>query len=286
MLGIDCTSYPSAQAVRDAGMSFVWGYLSNPGNRKNITRAKVAEYAAADIGVPLIWETTAARAGQGYSAGIADANAGIQGQAALGIPPEYEIYYAVDYDATGPAVLPYFQGLAAVPGDDSGYGGIKVISYLLDQLMIHHAWQTAAWSRGLIDPRAAVFQRIGTRFIDGIACDVDEAFIPYFGQYPFKESAMELTGTSLAWVEDILRRVQQLTLNGGQPVDLNTISDWRVGGNFTKLKESIVGTADAGLTKTVNDLAADVAAIKSMLVQLIGTGATVVGEGAITLKIK
>lgn len=220
MLGIDCTSYPSAQAVRDAGMSFVWGYISSPGNRKNITRAKVTEYAAAGIGVPLIFETTAARAGQGYSAGIADANSGVQQQAALGIPPEYEIYYAVDYDATGPAVLPYFQGLAAVPGDDSSYGGIKVISFLLDQRMIHHAWQTAAWSRGLVDPRAAVFQRIGTRFIDGIACDVDESFIPYFGQYPIKETAMaffdDTNAAVLAWRTYAIAQLHT-EIRGGAP---------------------------------------------------------------------
>lgn len=184
MLGLDCTRYPSAKAVLVAGYGFVWGYISTPGNPKNITRAKVQEYAAAGIGVPLIFETTAARASQGFNAGVADAHSAVAQQAALGIPADRPIHYAVDFDATGPAVSPYFDGLASVPGEDAAYGGFKVVSWLLDRGMVHDAWQTAAWSRGQRDPRIAVFQRIGTVVVDNIGCDVNESFVADFGQYP------------------------------------------------------------------------------------------------------
>lgn len=93
---------------------------------------------------------------------------------------------------------------------------------------------------------------------------------------------VELTGTSLAWQEDILRRVQQLTLNGGQPLDRDP-TNWRAGGDFTKLQESIVGTKDKGLIKEVNDLAAELAQVKALLTQLVGDGVTISAKGAITV---
>lgn len=96
---------------------------------------------------------------------------------------------------------------------------------------------------------------------------------------------VELTGTSLAWQEDILRRVQQLTLNGGQPLEGDPTS-WRAGGDFTKLQQAIVGTADVGLVKTVNDLATELAQVKALLTQLVGSGVKIGATGAITVGVQ
>ncbi len=56
-----------------------------------------------------------------------------------------------------------------------------------------------------------------------------------------QEADMELTGTSLAWLEDILRRVQSMHRDGFQPFDpdIDPPPSWRIGGDLTFLDQKL-----------------------------------------------
>lgn len=206
ILGLDYSSgRPRASAVAAAGYGFVARYLSYAGNPKDLTAAELTDMQAYGIAVCLVYETTAQRATAGYAAGVADAQAAQVEANSLGIGA-LPIYMAVDFDIAdyatnssdslaklGP-VGGYLQGAASVLGvrRTGVYGGYWTVKRALDAGLVTYAWQTQAWSGSLIDPRIHLYQRIGTVYVDGIACDVNEARAADFGQ-----SGALLTGDSM-----------------------------------------------------------------------------------------
>lgn len=188
MLGLDYSAgLLRGKSVKAAGYDFVIRYCGRPGAGKNTTPAEVGDMIANGVAVALIFESTAARAAQGFANGAADAQAAVAHQAALGIPASRPIYYAVDSDIDPALVEPYFRGVNSVPGPDSAYGSFRVVQRLRADGLTVDSWQTVAWSHGQVDTGRDVFQRIGTVYVDGIACDVNEAFTADFGQYPVED---------------------------------------------------------------------------------------------------
>jgi hypothetical protein len=184
--GVDYSSgRPGGAALAAAGKAFAARYVSTPGNPKNITRAEADDLAAHGVWSVVVWETTANRAGAGRAAGIADAHDAVAQATAAGMPGSRPLYFAVDWDADPATVVPYFQGVASVLGLPrvGGYGGFKVIKYLLDHGLITYGWQTAAWSQGKRDPRAAIYQPATGVHINGVACDNDTATVTDYGQW-------------------------------------------------------------------------------------------------------
>jgi Domain of unknown function (DUF1906) len=211
--GVDYAwSHPGGAALHAAGKKFACRYLSRD-PEKNLTRAEADDLATHGVWSVVVWETTAARAGAGRAAGVADAERAVAQAAAAGMPSGRPVYFAVDYDADPAAVVPYFQGVASVIGLDrtGGYGGFRVIKYLLDQGLITWAWQTAAWSRGQWDPRAVIRQPATTVRINGVSCDDDTAHASDYGQWmpgrtPTLEDPMaNLDADDLTKVRDIVR---------------------------------------------------------------------------------
>lgn len=198
-LGVDASHRLSGAAVKAAGYAFAVRYLSVPGSWKAIDKAEVDDLVANDVKVVLVFETTAGRAGEGKAAGVADATSATAQQKALGIPADRPIYYAVDYDAEPAVVEAYFEGLNSVPGTDDGYGSARVIKHLLDDKLVHLGWQTVAWSHGELEPRRAMFQRLGTVYVGGVACDVDEAFVDDYGQHPAPRPAATVPPNTKEW---------------------------------------------------------------------------------------
>lgn len=186
VLGLDFShGKPRASVVKDEGYRFVIMYCGNPSNPKNATPEAVRDYISHGIGVCLVFESTANRAGQGKAAGIADAKAAVADQARLGIPASRPIYFAVDFDASVVTILPYFQGVHEVPGPDGAYGSFTVVEKLRSLDYVMETWQTVAWSHGQVSTGKSLFQRLGTVVVDGVQCDVNEAFQDDFGQYPY-----------------------------------------------------------------------------------------------------
>lgn len=183
--GVDYSAgRPGGAALAAAGQRYACRYLSHTAS-KNLTPAEAADLAAHDVSCVVVWETTANRAGSGRAAGIADATEALAQARACGMPPGRPIYFAVDWDANPSVVAPYFQGVLSVLGlaQTGGYGGYRVIKYLLDNRLISWAWQTVAWSAGRWDDRAVLRQPGTTTHIAGVSCDRDVATATDYGQW-------------------------------------------------------------------------------------------------------
>ena len=129
-------------------------------NAKDITAAEAQKLLDAGLRLALVWETTAARAGAGFEAGVADAKAAEAQADALGYPADAVIFYAVDYDTTPSVVMPYFTGINSVAKRPVGvYGGVKIIDGLVGTLA-KYGWQTIAWSAGRVSGKACLLQNV------------------------------------------------------------------------------------------------------------------------------
>lgn len=187
--GIDYTGGLAAATIDRATVdghqiSFVCRYLS--GFSKDLTPAEARDLSAAGLEIVLVWETTAARAEAGSSAGISDARAALAEAERCGMPAGRPIYFAVDIDTTvGPNITAYFQGVNHIMGvSRSGvYGGYKVVKALFDKKLVAYGWQTYAWSGGQWDPRAQLQQYSNNHTISGHSVDYDRSTVSDFGQW-------------------------------------------------------------------------------------------------------
>lgn len=197
MLGLDySTGPPTGAQIRAAGYDFVVRYLDNgiPG-RVNLSVHEVMDMQANGVQIALVWESSAQRATAGATAGTADGAAAAVAARALGLDG-WPIYFAVDFDipdyapaSTDPLaklgpVGAYFQGVrSALALPRIGvYGGYWAVSRALNAGLAALAWQTAAWSGGNVDTRAALFQNLAGVTVGGVGCDVNEQRASYFGQ--------------------------------------------------------------------------------------------------------
>lgn len=194
LLGLDYAGgRPGGAAISTAGYAFVCRYLSDGGPSlpgKLLTPAEYADLQAHNIAVAVNWETLADRMKSGYDAGVADANAALSHLRAIGYPNSRPVYFSADFDAS-PAdqaeINDYLRGAISVLGLERVgiYGSYYVCQRALNAQTASWAWQAAAWSGGLREPRAHLYQRIGTTVINGVECDVNEALQADFGQHPY-----------------------------------------------------------------------------------------------------
>jgi len=181
--GIDIAwARPDVDGIKATGAKWVARYFS-PDPTKNITKAEVAAYAAAKLGIVTVFEGSAGNATKGRSQGIKDAELAVTNRKTVGLPGDHVIYFAVDLDTTWDKVSAYFDGVTSVINKKlvGIYGGYKIIQ------AAHAAgygflWQTVAWSNGHWSPYADIRQTGGTVLSGG--ADVDYADTPDFGQYP------------------------------------------------------------------------------------------------------
>lgn len=159
MLIVDYSwTHPDPAVLRAAGYVGVMRYLARKVDAKLLQAAERDALHAAGLGIGLVWETTASRAGDGEAAGIADALTAEGLADGLGAPRELPIFYAVDFDATAAQVAPYFDGVRANARRPVGlYGSFRIV----EGVDVDWYWQCAAWSRGRISDRAHLYQRIG-----------------------------------------------------------------------------------------------------------------------------
>lgn len=177
MIGFDYTDRIAPAALKAAGCSVVFRYLSRPGWPKNLTAAEANELRAAGIPIVLNFETTADFMLGGYSAGVSCARSARAQANALGAPSNTRIYYSADFDATAdqiPTILEFDRGAASVDGDAEvgGYGGLKVA--LAEDAAGYKTWQTVAWSNGQWDARSLARQTGQQLTVGGVDVDVNE----------------------------------------------------------------------------------------------------------------
>lgn len=184
MLGVDYPwQHPSPAALKAAGVGFAMRYLSND-ETKNLSRPEADALAAAGIWSGVVWETTAGRALEGYTAGAKDATEALKQATACGMPAGRPVYFAVDTDTTWGKVSPYFQGVRSVlPQQQVGvYGGIRIIQAAAASGLTAWYWQAEAWSGGQWDSHAHIRQA-GTITVGGVECDHNTSMTDDFGQW-------------------------------------------------------------------------------------------------------
>jgi len=159
-LGIDYAwSKPTAANIHAAGYSFVMRYLSHD-ESKDLSLPEAQALRAQGLGIGLVWETTASRAGQGQAAGAQDGAEAKSRAADLGYPTAAALYFAVDYDADPAVVLPYFRGVQDCGHPVGVYGSARVVESGLAAGLAVYGWQTCAWSHGQVSSKAHLYQRL------------------------------------------------------------------------------------------------------------------------------
>ena len=165
---------PSPRRIREAGYVGAMRYLAGgAGQGKEITDLERRQLHEEGLGLGLVWETTAARARDGFSAGQRDAIRANAQLDALGAP-DVAVFYAVDFDVADlSSIEPYFDGVARAGGREAGvYGEYAVVEHLVGSGRMRLGWQCAAWSgngegtggsiqRRRLSKHATLFQHVG-----------------------------------------------------------------------------------------------------------------------------
>lgn len=211
-------TYGGAAGVANSSLThFNCSYLSGfPG--KDWTVSDINAWHAQGKPTCVVFEQGASQAEDGFDQGVRDAHAALGEANELGIPSYVPIHFAVDTDASGAAVKDYFLGTKAVLGltRNGAYGSYFVIRDLVEWGIITNrgAWQTIAWSQGLVDQNAALFQTAippmaGTD-INGEGVDLDIARGADFGQWPF-EAAPPVNPLHYTWLPNTPSRAFRVT---------------------------------------------------------------------------
>jgi Domain of unknown function (DUF1906) len=140
---------------------------------------------------------------RGYDGGVADAQTALRLHGAAGGPSSAPIFFSVDEDIASDTwkttAIQWFRGINSVLGvERTGiYGGARQCGWAIGDGVVGHsttpgyrwAWQTKAWSGGVREPAAVLFQtEVVTAsdpgaVIDGVNVDVDDVLAPDFGQW-------------------------------------------------------------------------------------------------------
>lgn len=140
---------------------------------------------------------------RGFDGGVADAQTALRIHGAAGGPSSAPIFFSVDEDISSDTwkstAIQWFRGINSVIGvERTGiYGGARQLGWAIGDGVVGHsttpgyrwAWQTKAWSGGVREPAAVLFQReVVTAsdpgaLIDGVHVDVDDVLAPDFGQW-------------------------------------------------------------------------------------------------------
>lgn len=191
--GVDFSgARPTAEAVRAAGRDFVVRYARCFTTPKCITAAEVDYWQAHRIDVAIVDEVGAGRMLDGFTAGVADAQAARKAVISVGGPSDGGvIHFACDVDTTTDlqreAAADYLRGAATVLGWDhvGVYGEYEVIAWVHDhdKLPVRYLWETYAWSGGVRHPAATLYQYLNGQTLDGVEVDYDRAYAADFGQW-------------------------------------------------------------------------------------------------------
>lgn len=189
MFGLDYSAaHPQTTCMVTKGVDFVCRYLEPADDWKTVTGKEIEELTAAGISIVACYEDHKEDILGGYAVGVSNA-LGVLANAAIGLPRNRPIYFAVDFDATASqlsgVVSSYFRGLASVlPLDRIGiYGGYKTIKYAADNGLAKWFWQTYAWSGGLWDKRAHIQQYDNNVGYCGGTVDFNHGMFEDIGQW-------------------------------------------------------------------------------------------------------
>jgi hypothetical protein len=204
--GVDYSfDHPTPGQLKAAGKKFAVRYVypaSQAQGTKNLTRAEANGLKDAGIAIVSNYESWAARASDGRSAGQFDAQAADAQHKACGGPGARPIFFSVDFDTTSadyPRIDAYFRGVASVIGTarTGVYGEYDLCKHLINAGLIgksaspsyYYAWQTYAWSAGQYDERCCLAQDKNGVKLGAGTVDLDSAHCADYGQWGYKAAA-------------------------------------------------------------------------------------------------
>ena len=140
---------------------------------------------------------------RGYDGGVADAQTALRLHGAAGGPASAPIFFSVDEDIDADTwnslAVEWFRGINSVlgAGRTGVYGSANVCGWAIADDVIGHsttaghrwAWQTRAWSAGVREPAAVLYQYVIVTASDpglalgGTNVDVNEVLAADFGQW-------------------------------------------------------------------------------------------------------
>lgn len=269
MRGIDYAwSKPTASWIKAQGYEFVMRYLSRDPS-KDLSKGEAASLASYGIWMGVVWETTASRARDGYTAGRADAARALAAARDLEMPEDRPIYFAVDYDMGSVAqVAEYFRGVVDVLGADRTgvYGGINAVTGLSRAGLATWFWQTLAWSGGRWFDGNHIEQ-----YEVGVSWDENRAKQKDFGQWMPGKSPKEIDNMTDKDIAKAVWRTDNV-LDSPPTRQANGNKYWAAKSFFLEIyaqNEKILANQEA--------LATDLAALKIAVAELTAPAAAEAG---------
>lgn len=190
--GVDCGYGPPTGAeLTAAGIDFLAGYLrkAEPSSIHVLTPAIVRDMHANGRGLVLLYED-ADPAFMLTGSGITHAQHAIADVAALGIPIR-AVYFCCDVDLapTQFATVASFldQAASVLSADRVGlYGKAALLDYIIARPSRICSWfmQSAGWDNGEQSAAAQIVQTLTQTTIGGVTCDLDQALVDDYGQWP------------------------------------------------------------------------------------------------------
>lgn len=251
---------PGALAIVRAGYVGAVRYIGLPGRTKDIDRTEYEDFSRNGIGMALVFEEAAGNWRNGYTQGQIDGRRARDHANAIGFPADRPIYMAIDQDvvteADFKAMLAYLNGAAASLGGvyvTGVYGEADVIDRVRSEGKAKWFWQTKAWSRGRVTP-AHLRQNIGTVYVGGIGCDVNDVLADDWGQHSYGGDMTPDQANQLQFLYDAFTKGGPTT--HGEAL-VNTL--WEIKGLGIRTETKV----DAGFKDLSNDEANIIAAVRA-----------------------
>lgn len=195
------TGFPGAWTIRSAGYAGAVRYIGFPDRRKCATADELADFTANGIGMALVYENTLTEWRGGYGAGQAAGERARGHARSIGFPDHRPIYLAIDQDVVSAGefevMVDHLRGAGTTVGGTGllgVYGEADAIDRARDVGVASYFWQTAAWSRGR-RTSAHLFQHVGTVYVGGVACDVNDVLADDWGQHNLEDD--------VSWTEQL-----------------------------------------------------------------------------------
>lgn len=186
--GVDYSwARPGGAKLAEAQKKFAVRYLFPDGQGgKGLDMSELSDLLSNGIEVPVVYESYAARAKEGFSAGASDAKTAQAELVRLGMPANMPIYFAVDYDAPESdqgVIDDYLKGCASVIGIDrvGVYAGYWIVKRCKENGTAKWLWQTYAWSGGNVLDGIHLYQYKNGQDLNG-AVDFNKAMQENYGQ--------------------------------------------------------------------------------------------------------
>jgi|SRR5882762_8275523 len=184
---------PGANAIKLSGFSGAVRYVGFPQRPKCTDKGELDDFTAHQLGMGLIYEDTATDWRGGFNRGQLAGRQARDHANAIGFPADRPIYMAVDQDVVTSnefaVMLDYLRGANTTLGGvyvTGVYGEADVISATRAAGVARYFWQTAAWSHGIRDASAHLYQQIGTALVSGVACDTNDVLQLDWGQHNWR----------------------------------------------------------------------------------------------------